>query len=184
MPVWNPPANGYANAFAGITLPPTVKVETKGASAYEQEQMGQRSETSQVVPINRGEIEKTAQGDYLQQTRTVVTATESYEELATFTDIGAGATGLVESTPVQVDGENYDVVTDIPQSSAQGQLETAEQANNQTFFQPETAPVPVWWEPLPVEQQPVDQPQYVPLGTPLITYNEETGLYEPYFEQW
>ena len=184
MPNWTPPANAYSNAFAGVTLPPTVKVETKGASAYEQEQMGQHSETSNVAPINRGEIESTSRGDYLQQTRSVVTATESYEELTTVTDIGAGVTGLVDAAPVQLDGENYDVVTDIPQSSAQGQLETAEQANNQTFFQPENAAPPVWWEPLPVEQQPVDEPQYVPLGTPMIVWNEETQLYEPYFEQW
>lgn len=158
---WTPPTNSYKSAFMEPPVLPTVKLETGSASAYEQERIGQHSETSNPVPISHGEIASTSKGDYLQQFQTIVTATETYDELVTMTDIGAGSSSLI---PVVEDTEDYSVLTIEPDRS-QGQLETAptydvNQVDN-PFYQPETAQPPVWWEPLPVEQAPVDEPQYV-----------------------
>ena len=183
MPLWAPPSNSYSDAFRQPPVLPTVKVETKGASAYEQEQSGQRSETSQPIPISRGEIETTSRGDYRVQTRTIVTATETYEETVTVTDLGGGAANLVPVTPIDyTDYTVYQAPSSAPDTTAPMQaqdpafdpyaqwnfnwiaFETApsyDPTESNAYSQPETAPPPVYYAPLPVEQAPVDQPQYV-----------------------
>lgn len=126
--------NPYKDAFTIGALPPTEKLETGPTPGYELEQKGIRSETSQTIIINRGEIETAApDGGYIQYQVAVVNENESYIKPITFVDVGAGETGLI---PVLDQPANEEGVT-----TEQQQTYEAAEYYEQTYSEPvETAP--------------------------------------------
>lgn len=89
--------NAHSAAFSAPPLLPTVKVETALGDAYTLHRQGMRSETSQDIIFNSGEIETSLgnAGDYYRFNMPVVNETESYTTPIDMLDNGAGATALV-----------------------------------------------------------------------------------------
>jgi hypothetical protein len=172
MPIWNPYAmvNPYAAAFAAPPLPPAIKIETgPGNTAFQFHLKGLRSELSQDVIINRGEIETdTVMGQvYHFKVPTQDDSGHSYYEEVSAVETTQGEQGFV---PVNDEPEapyQQELVYEQPPIS---QGEIIYEDLSQYFYQqpvPETAP---YYDPFASQgyyyTTPDNAPPYVPPPSP------------------